>query len=99
MTVFFDKNVFYSYEKANAFVKIDNSNCDLKVKEVEFQIVQKLKITSSAKGEGFFGSTESFKFDVLENKDKAGIPAKHESLTEKSYELDLGKISYAVNPT
>mmetsp|Transcript_226 Transcript_226/g.414 ORF Transcript_226/g.414 Transcript_226/m.414 type:complete len:98 (+) Transcript_226:356-649(+) len=27
MTVFFDKNVFFNYEQANSFVKIDNSKC------------------------------------------------------------------------
>ena len=35
----FSKNVFYSNEIAYAEVTVDNSQCDLAVEEVEFQVV------------------------------------------------------------
>eukprot|EP00355_Strombidium_rassoulzadegani_P009172 CAMPEP_0168617658 /NCGR_PEP_ID=MMETSP0449_2-20121227/5659_1 /TAXON_ID=1082188 /ORGANISM="Strombidium rassoulzadegani, Strain ras09" /LENGTH=44 /DNA_ID= /DNA_START= /DNA_END= /DNA_ORIENTATION= len=44
MAAYFDKNVFFNYEKANSFVKVNNANCKLDIKEIEFQVIQKLRI-------------------------------------------------------
>jgi len=38
MVVNFDKNIFYSNEIANAMVTVNNSECKLKIIEVEFQV-------------------------------------------------------------
>lgn len=36
MVVNFDKNIFYSNEVANAMITVNNSDCKLKITEIEF---------------------------------------------------------------
>lgn len=36
MLVNFDKNIFYANEIANAMITVNNSECQLKITEVEF---------------------------------------------------------------
>jgi len=62
-------------------------------------VVQRLKLSSSHSNNGFVGSVGSFSYKVLANKDRSGIPAKHEGLLEKSYELNFRDIKYVVEPT
>mgnify|MGYP003706471881 CR=1 FL=1 len=39
LAVQFDKNVFFGNEVAKARVTVDNKDCSLNIKEVEFQVV------------------------------------------------------------
>ena len=38
LNVQFDKNVFYNNEIAQANISVDNSKCEMNIKEVEFEI-------------------------------------------------------------
>ena len=87
MVVNLEKNVFYSNEVANAMITVNNSECKLKITEVEFQVTQKVKIG----GKRWDGN-----FDILENKDKSGLSAGHAEIT-KMMQLNLDQIKYDVS--
>jgi hypothetical protein len=57
------KNIFFSNETAFADVQVDNSKCLLRINEVEFQVCQRIRLNNH------FSKT----YDLLENKDRAGI--------------------------
>ena len=58
MMVEFEKNVYFPDEKASAIVQADNTKSQLKVKEIEFEIVQEIFLN---------GSHWSGTFEILEN--------------------------------
>lgn len=91
MLVSFEKNVFYPYEMANSLITVNNSQCSLKIREVEFQLTQKIYIGSD------WGRKFIRNFDILENKDRSGIEKGQGEVT-KSMQLNLGVIKYHVNP-
>lgn len=65
ITVNFSKNIFFSDETASADIQVDNSKCLLRINEVEFQVCQRMRLNNT------FSKT----YDLLENKDRAGIDA------------------------
>jgi hypothetical protein len=85
LEVRFDKNVFYSNEVACADVAVDNSKSQLPITEVEFQVCQVLRINA---GYGF-NHTWSGKFDVIENKDRTGVPAGSAEQVTKRMTINL----------
>ena len=85
-SVAFNKYVFFSNEIAHADVTVDNSKGKLRVKEVEFQVTQKLRLNHHHNS-----------FDVLENKDRSGIPAAQSEISTKRMTLDLSNIRYNVD--
>ena len=85
MMVKFEKNIFYSNEVANSLVSVDNSKMNMQITEVEFQVVQKMRLPGWHRD-----------FDILENKDRAGIAPNQEAVT-KQMQLNLAAIQYTCN--
>ena len=85
LEVRFDKNVFYSNEIASADVTVDNSKSQLPITEVEFQVTQMLRLQA---GYGYRHGW-SGKFDVIENKDRTGVPASAEEQSTKRMTINL----------
>ena len=77
LTVNFDKNVFYSNEVANAVVAVDNTNQHLRIREVEFQVTQRINLPG-----------RTFTFDLIENKDRSGIDPNQAEIV-KQMQLNL----------
>ena len=87
LTAEFSKNVFTPAEKAEGDLKIDNSNCKVKVKEVKMAIVQVLK-----QKVGHHTHTEN---RTILKKDISG-PDAGDGDWKETMELDLSKIKYDV---
>lgn len=83
MTALFDKNVFFSNEVANSIVTIDNSQFNSKISEVEFQVIQRMRLPGWSSG-----------FDLIESKDRSGINGNAPPVT-KEMQLNLGAIRYS----
>lgn len=93
----FNKNVFYSNEIAMADIALDNSKAQVNATEMEFQVVQKLRISG---GSGWLdgGRELSKSYDLLENQDHNVVPAGNADLVIKNFSLNLADIKYAINP-
>lgn len=65
MTVNFEKNVYFSNDMANAMVNVDNSQSHLDIKELDFQVTQKICLN------GNWGWKQDLA--VLESKDSSGF--------------------------
>ena len=87
LTAEFAKNVFTPDETAEGDLKIDNSNCKVKVTEVKFSIEQVLK-----QRVGDHTHTET---RTIIKKEMDG-PAANEGDWKKELGLDLSKIKYEV---
>ena len=83
----FSKNVFEPSETATGDLKIDNSNCKVKVKEVKFHIEQVLKQK--------VGHHTHVETRTIIDKEMDG-PDANEGGWKKTMELDLSKIKYEV---
>ena len=90
----FNKNIFYANETAMCDVRVDNSNCQLNVDCVEFQVTQTLHI--KAEGEYHYGHTKSW--DIIENKDTSGIPAGSQEKQIKTMTINLADIRFEPPP-
>ena len=64
MEVRFNKNVFFSNETAAASVTIDNRLCGLKILEVEFRVLQKVRMVIHSSSFVFTPVPLSFKRPV-----------------------------------
>lgn len=88
MMVEFEKNVYFPDDKASAIVQADNTKSQLKIKEIEFEIIQEIYLN---------GSHWHGQFEILENQDRSGVKP-FEKGDMKKMELDLNKIKYKTNP-
>ena len=82
MTALFSKNVFYSNETAYADVTYDNSKSGLAVKEIEFQVRQKLRIQAG-------GHHCENRIDVIECKDLEPVKQFETKVQTKRMSLNL----------
>jgi len=85
----FDKNVFFGNEVANSNVTVDNHECKLRITEVEFQVVQRMRLSGYHSWSG--------KFDVIENKDQAGMDAGYTEPVTKIMTLNLDACKYSIS--
>ena len=67
-------------------VTVDNSKQHLRIREVEFQVVQRINLPG-----------RTFTFDIIENKDRSGINPSAEAIT-KQMQLNLAAIRYHCEP-
>ena len=81
--------MFYSNEIANADVTVDNHECKLRITEVEFQVVQRMRLSGHHTWNG--------KFDVIENKDRAGMDAGYTEAVTKRMTLNLETCKYQIS--
>ena len=95
MSAQFTKNVFYNNEWAGCDLHINNNESQLPIREVEFQVCQRLFLGTP----GGWGRTHTENFDVLENQDHAVIAAHHPDPVVKQMGLNLANIVYHASPT
>lgn len=88
----FNKNVFYNNEWAGADITVNNSECDLPVKQIEFDVRQILYLKIG-------WNTISHEREVLANKNNTTIPAHHTDSHSTQMGLNLANIHYKVAPT
>eukprot|EP00347_Sterkiella_histriomuscorum_P001387 403372231 len=89
--VTFDKNTFFPNEKAHSKVTLDNSKCNLNMKNVRMAVEQNIHIQA----EGFtFADTIT-----LVQKQEGGVHAKQDNKVDKELEVDLNSIRYPAPET
>ena len=67
MGVRFNKNVFFANETAVADLSVDNSQAQVAAVEIDFQVVQRIRIGLNQPYRG--------KYDVIQSVDRNPIPA------------------------
>ena len=75
-------------------MRVDNSQCQLAVTCIEFQVTQIFRI--KAGGDFHYGHEK--KWDLIENKDTEGIPAGSQDKILKTMSINLGDIRFEPPP-
>lgn len=87
----FSKNVFFTNEQAFANVTVDNSQCNLPINQISFNIIQHLRIV--APGRDYNGE-----YTCLSDKRNVSINPRHPEHIMHQFVLNLVDIKYKVNP-
>lgn len=89
LTCTFEKNIYCPNEIARASVTIDNSQCEVGVKDIKFFVKQSFRI----EGKGFFAHSYGRTYTLQEDHED-GPPAGE--TMQKEMDIDLSKIRYEV---